>query len=164
MNTVQSIPLWTISPVTPSLFLLFVSFCCFVKFFSRVQPQTIWEIWRQSAAWEQSNKRAITHYRKDHRVKETKQNKKTTNKKKQTGTKLFVIHGKKRASLLTCTIKASFAKRKCSSLFLGDKRLRERVLDRCREFHEGGFGYLVCHNKGHFCHKHRQCDIGKCSR
>lgn len=85
-------------------------------------------------------------------------------KRNKPATKLFVIHGKKTASLLTCTIKASFAKRECTSLFLGDKRLRERVIDRRCEFHEGGFGYLVCHNKGHFCHEHRQCDIGKCLR
>lgn len=159
MNTVQSIPLWTITSVTPSPF---IALCLFLLFFL-VRTTTITEIWRQSAAWEQSNKRAATHYRIDLWVKGEKKIK-TTNKKKQSGTKLFVIHGKKRASLLTCTIKASFAKRKYSSLFWGDKRLRERVWDGRCECHEGGFGYLVCHNKGHFCHEHRQCDIGKCSR
>lgn len=69
--------------------------------------------------------------------------------------------------LLTLTIKASFAKKKWCALFaivLGDKRLRKRDLNQSCEHREGGFGYLVCHNKGHFCHKHRQCDIRKVLR
>lgn len=103
------------------------------------------------------------------------------------GLELFVIHGLVGggaegerfggvgASLLTYTIKASFAKRKCSSLFCfalffwvggGDKRLRGCVFDgRCEcFFHKSGFGYRVCHNKGHFCHPDRHCDIGICCR
>lgn len=105
---------------------------------------------------------------KSYELKKQKQSKQNEiNKINKNWTKLFVIHGKKRASLLTCTIKASFAKRKCSSLFafvFGDKRLKKLVSRWSCEFHAGGFGYLLCHNKGHFCHEHRQCDIGKCSR
>lgn len=44
-------------------------------------------------------------------------------KRNKNWTKRFVIHGKKRASLLTYTIKASFAKRKCRSLFLGGQKV-----------------------------------------
>ncbi len=42
MNTVQSVPLWTINSFTTSPFLLFVFFCCFLL----VCSTTIGEIWR----------------------------------------------------------------------------------------------------------------------
>lgn len=98
----------------------------------------------------------------EERAKLKKERKK--NKASQWDQTLCYSWRKKSTSLLTCTIKASFAKRKCRSLFLGGQKVERACFDGCREFHEGGFGYLVCHNKGHFCHKHRQCDIGKCSR
>jgi len=58
-------------------------------------------------AWEQLNKRAVGH-RKTHSFRSS-----TCQQLTQAPyTKYIVIHGKKKSRLLTCTIKASFAKRK----------------------------------------------------
>lgn len=116
MNTVQNIPLWTVISVTPSLFLLsFVFFSAVLSSSSRAQRRLRRsEEYGGRAAWERPNKRATTPYGGEQKKQQTKRN--------RNWTQLFVIHEKKRASLLTCTIKASFAKRKCSSLFLAGQK------------------------------------------
>lgn len=143
MNTVQNIPLWMTISVTPSLFTFFVLFFSVVvsrNVFLCTAPSLLLDADRetqsQRAAWEQLNERAATHY--SYELK--KQNKQKETKLHQT----LCYSWEKRASLLTCTIKASFAKRMCSPLFafvFGDKRLKKRVSDRSCEFLEGGFGY-----------------------
>lgn len=102
-------------------------------------------------------------------VREPKYKKTRNNKKPKWEQSLcysWSSRGKREQSLLTCTIKASFARRKCSSLFLGGQKV-----ERAREFeekgtHEGGFAYRIgpCHNKGHFCHERRHCDSEKWRR
>lgn len=106
MNTVQSIPLCASVSVTPFFFS-----CCLGRFFSRALLR------RGTGGAQYGNHPACVQQPTTGETAEFEIKNEATNK---LGLELIIIHGWGwgwGASLLTCTIKASFAKRKCSSLF-----------------------------------------------
>ena len=128
MNTVQNVPLWTARSVTPSLFSLFVSFRCLVKF-SREQGGRHRTRSEKHGGRERHGNSPTSV--QQHTIEESRESKKQKQhtKRNKLGPKSLLFMRKRRASLLTCTIKASFAKKKWRSLFLGGQKV-ENVCSR----------------------------------
>lgn len=117
MNTVQSVPLCVSISVAPFFALPPLPLC------SPIRPARAPETRNgRRGAWQQSGKASNNPLRR--RALSLRQ--KRSNKQTGSRTLCYSWVGGGRASLLTCTIKASFAKRKCSSLFSGGQKV-ERV-------------------------------------
>lgn len=124
MSIVQNVPLGIISPVltcTTSWCFSLVALILMLKY----STVTV-TVNRHRAAKHHGNRpTSVQHYT----IEKGGLRKNCKKKKEQSWMKVFFLFMGKIAILLTCTVKASFAKKRCSSLFLRNKRLGVCVLE-----------------------------------